>query len=349
MKMRTKILLIIIPLLLVAIVILRITSIDPAAAGRQQPPNLVKVELPKREQMVQSLDLNGDILPIQQAQVFTRVYGNLQEVYVNIGDYVRENQLLALVDTTIPAQTYQQAAATYDNNKIVYERAKVLKDSSLISSQDFDAAETAMKVSKAAFDEAKTQLDYTRITAPFSGFITRRYLDPGATLSSTNATLFTLMDIDKIKVIVNVLEKDVPAVQIGKKAVLTVDAFPGRTFEGSIGRLSEALDLSTRTMPVEIDIPNTDHVLKPGMFARVSLIVGVRDNVLTVPTEALLKDGDSYYVFVADKNVARRTPVKIGDERQLRTQILSGLTENDSIITTGQQFTRDGCAITVQP
>lgn len=349
MKMRTKILIALLPVVLLIVVILRVIRLDAPASTKGQAPTLVKVEPPKRESVVRSLLLTGDALPIQQAQVFARVYGNIESMNANIGDYVPAGRVLAQVDTVELAQQYRQAEATYQNAEKLYERAKSLQNLNLISKQDFDSAETSMEVARENSDIAKTQLSYARITAPFSGFITRRFLDAGALLTAANATLFTLMDIDVIKIMVNVLEKDIPSIRVGMKAVITVDAFPGKEFSGSITRLSQELDLDTRTMPVEIDVPNANHDLKPGMFATVRVDVGNPVNALTVPTQALLKDDKGYYVLTADKNQAHRVDVTIGTEQQSRTEIVSGLGDSDRVITTGQQFTKDGGPITIQP
>lgn len=349
MKTPTKISLLLIALLFIAGVTARIVSRDSKTYTRRRPPTLVKVELPKRENMVQNLSLSGDVLPISQAKVFARVYGTLEKVEVNIGDYVRANQVLAHIDTTELAQEYLQAEATYRNALAVYDRAKSLQSQNLISQQDYDNAETGMTVAKENADAARTRLDYAVITAPFSGFITRRYLDPGAVLTSTNATLFDLMDLDSVKVVVNLLEKDVPTVNIGTQADVTLDAFPDRHFKGAVTRMSQAVALDTRTMPVEIDLANKDHALRPGMFADVSLLISEQPNALTVPTQALLKDSEGYYVLTALNGTAHRRSVTLGPEDQLRTEILTGLSESDSVITTGQQFARDGGPITIQP
>jgi membrane fusion protein, multidrug efflux system len=349
MKTRTKLIILIIPVVLAVVVYLRIAGSDPTADTRRQSATLVKAELPKREAVVQSLQLTGNIQPIQQTDVFARVYGNLESVKANIGDFVHANQLLAVIDTTELAQQDRQTAATYQNALILYERAKSLVDQNLASKEDFDNAKTAMEVAKENYDAALTRLDYAKITAPFSGYITRRYLDPGALVSSTNATLFTLMDLDSIKIIVNVLEKDVALVGVGSKATVSVEAYPGREFTGAISRMSQALDLATRTMPVEIDVANAEGLLKPGMFASTSIFLGQRADALTVPTQTVLKDASGAYVFVAEKGFARRKMVTIGIEQQSRTEIVSGLADQDSVITTGQQFSRDGGQVTVQP
>ncbi len=349
MKTQTKIVLLLVPVLIVALVYLRISGSESAGTARKQGAIIVKVDFPRRETMTQVLQLTGDVLPIQQAMVYSRVPGTLEKVLVNMGDHVRANQLLASIDTTELAQQYRQAQATYANDSILFERSKALLQQNLATQQDFDNAETAFKVARSTAQTAETQLQYSQIMAPFSGYVTRRFLDPGALVNSNNLTLFTVMDIDSIKLLVNVLEKDVPRIGVGTKAAITVDAYPGREFVGRIARIAQSLDLSTRTMPVEIDVPNTDLILKPGMFASVSLIVKEQDNALTVPTQALLKDTTGTFVFVASKGVARRTTVSPGVEQSSRTEILTGLDDKDSVITTGQQYIRDGGPINIQP
>ncbi len=349
MKTRSKIFLAFIPVLLAAVVIVKISMARGAINTRRQVVPVVKVEHPQRETILRELRFTGDIAPILQAQVFAKVYGPLQDVYTNIGDYVRKDQLLALVDTTVLAEQCRQAQANYINDSVLFNRTKALQAQGLAAQQDFDNAQTAFVVARANFLGARTTLDYARITAPFSGFITKRYLDPGAVLISTNATVFTLMDLETMKVMVNVLEKDIPAVTVGTDAVVAVDAYPNKQFTGKVGRLSQALDLSTRTMAVEVDIPNPDHVLKPGMFANVTLVVSKTDNAITVPTQALQQDAAGPYVLVADSTVAHRRPVTTGPEQDNRTEIVTGLEGNEQVITTGQQFARDGGQIRIQP
>lgn len=349
MKTRSKILLALIPIVLAAIVALKISTANGALNTRRQSVPVVKVELPQRATMLNQLHFTGDIAPILQAQVFAKVYGPLQDVYANIGDYVHKDQLLALVDTTVLAEQCRQAQATYINDSVLFARTKALQAQGLAAQQDFDNAQTAYVVARANYTGAQTTLDYARITAPFSGFITKRYLDPGAVLISTNATVFTLMDLETMKVMVNVLEKDVPTIEVGTEAVVTADAYPNKQFTGKVGRLSQSLDLSTRTMAVEVDIPNPDHVLKPGMFANVALVISKRDNAITVPTQAVQQDINGQYVFVADSSVARRRPVTVGPEQDNRTEIVTGLDGTEKIITTGQQFAKDGGQIRIQP
>jgi RND family efflux transporter MFP subunit len=151
-----------------------------------------------------------------------------------------------------------------------------------------------------------------------------------------------------VKVFVNVPEKDIPLITFGKKAKIFCDAYPQKEFNGSVSRLSQAVDVSTRTMAVEITIPNPEHMLKPGMFVAVSLIIGERANCITVPTMALLKDEKGAFVFIVNGDKALRRDIVIGREQGSNTEILSGLDGSENVVTVGQQFVKDGVAVMVQ-
>lgn len=347
MNRKMKYSLIAVLFLAVLFTVWRIAGTTPSSDPRRQNAALVQIEPVAHETVKYTLILNGDALPIQQATIYSKVPGTLEHIYVDMGDRVEVNQMMALIDTTELAQTFQQTTATYQNATLTYRRMKELSEQNLVSRQDLDNAEAAMKVAQANYDGARTRLGYARITAPFSGYITRRFLDAGGSVTANNVTLFTLMDLDAMKVILNVLEKDVPKIKIGKEAVITVDAYPDKQFQGTIARFSNALDLSTRTMAIEVDILNKDHLLKPGMFATVVIFVEEHPNAMTVPTQALLHDERGSFLFIAQGNTAKRRDVTIGIEQNARTEILSGVADSDSIVTTGQQFLRQGTPVTI--
>jgi RND family efflux transporter MFP subunit len=326
----------------------RIAHRQPPAAARRAGIPVVQTAQPVRADLRQALEYTGDMMAVRQADIFSKVTGNLEQVYVNIGTPVRTGQLLALIDTTELYQTYEQASATFINAKLNFDRTSELFDKKLVSKQDFDNSDATLRVAQATRDGAATRLSYAHVIAPFSGVITKRFLDPGALMTPNNTTLFTLMSLDSMKVIVNVLERSVPQVLIGTRAQIEVDAFPGRTFDGSVTRFSEAVDPATRTMAVEIDILNLDHVLKPGMFARVALILGERPQALTILNTALLSDAKGPYLYTVNSDTAHRVNVQTGIEQATRTEILSGLSDSARVIIAGQQFVKDGSAVIVQ-
>ena len=338
----------ILALVVIGFIVFRTVSGDAKTDTRRTVAAIVQVEQPKRETVVYRRQFTGDVVAIQQATIFSKVSGNLERIYADIGMRVGRNQILALIDTTELYQQYQQASATYVNALANDRRSKELFEQSLVAKQDLDNADATMKVAKAAFETAETHLAYARITAPFPGYVTKRFLDPGAMVNPNSTTLFMLMDLDAMKIIINVLEQDIPLVTKGKKSLVTVDAYPGQTFTGTVSRYAEAVDPSTRTMAVEIDIPNPAHELKPGMFANVTLLINEHPNALTVPTQSILKDDTGYFLFVNRQNTAHRIAVTPGVEQGSRTEILKGLEGNESVVVLGQSFLKDSSAISVQ-
>jgi RND family efflux transporter MFP subunit len=291
---------------------------------------------------------NANISAIQKADIYSKVSGNLENVFVDIGNFVNQGQILAVVDSTQLYQTYQQAYATYYNNKIIYERNAELYGQNLIAKQDLDNSEAAMKISEATYKNAATQLSYAKITAPFSGFITQKYLDDGALIQNNNSTILTLMKMDMVKVYVYILEKDLPLITDNIKCTITVDAFPDKQFSGRITRKSNALDLNTRTMTYEIDIPNPDYILKPGMFATVSFLLKEHKDAITIPRDAVLKDASGNFVFVVEDGKAKRLNVTPGLVQKDIIEITNGLGTTQDVITTGQEFVKENVPVKIQ-
>jgi membrane fusion protein (multidrug efflux system) len=335
-------------IVLLLIVILRITLTSSTIDPRRQGIALVKVQKPFKETMRTVFTYTGDVLPLQQATIYPKVSGNLERNFVEMGTYVHVNQMLALIDTTELFQQYQQTNATYQNTSLLLERAKQLFVRSLAAKQDVDNAEAAMKVAKANYDAAATHLSYAHIVAPFNGFVTRRFLDAGALVNASTSTLFTMMYLDSVKIIVYVPEKDLSQMYHVRTAQVTLDALPNQEFTGYVSRFSEAVDLTTRTMPIEVDIPNRSRIIKPGMFATISFIVSERPNALTLSSDDLLKDDNGYFVFISDGKKAHQNRITIGNETNSHTEILSGLRGDEDVITTGQQFVKEGTTLTIQ-
>jgi membrane fusion protein (multidrug efflux system) len=336
-------------IVIAAVVVLRIRSLTHKPPAFGHAPTPVKVSKPERQLMTNEIQYDGNVVAIQQTSIVSKVSGSLEQVLVDIGDAVQKNQVLAVIDSVESYQQALEAEATYGNNELNYQRTKELLDQNLVAKEVLDNAETAMKTSKAIYELAKTTLGYTRILAPFSGYITSRYVDPGALISANNTELFTLMDLSSLKVTINVLEKDTPLIPTLKKAAIVADALPEIKFEGKIARYSHAVDQTTRTMKVEIDVPNSNLLLKPGMFVTATIIISEHPDAITVPTAAAMKDNQGSYVYVVEEDIARRAPVQTGIQQNNMTEIVSGLTGDEDVITTGQHLARDGAPVKVQP
>ncbi len=366
-KKRLYIIVPIILLIFLAFVYFRVkASMDPA---NKQPVLKQTVELapPTKGNITRKLSFTGDILAYQQSNIYTRVSGNIEKMFVDIGSYVPTGKILARIDQSIYTQNvrqteglYKQALATLENNKTQYERSQNLFKDGLMAQSDLDNSATAVKVAQAQVDaalanykNAQTQLDYCDIRAPFSGYITKRLLDPGSYVNANavtaSSTIFILSQIDKVKVMVNVLEKDLPLLDKVIDAQVTTDSYPDKVFTAKINKVSEAFDLNTRTMPVEVDIDNKDLVLKPGMFAKIDLILQSDENVLLLPTESTLKDdqGDYVYMISPQDSVAHKHYIKLGIESDNKDEILSGLTDSDTVVVKGMELIKEGSKVRI--
>ncbi len=318
----------------------------PKQMRRASIPN-VHVETPHIETIKSTLEFTGDIDPNRKVGIFARVGGNLENVLVQVGDWVQTGQLLAQIDTTEIYQELILFSATYHNIKTILDRNQELAAKNLISTQELDNSRASMEIAQANYEASKLRMRHTSITAPFNGIITERFFDPGALVNANNAVLFTLVDFQTVKVMVDVLEKDIPKIRKGAQAFLTVDAYPGDVFEGVLKRFSESLDVRTRTMNVEVDVPNHDHRLKPGMFGTVHVVLDTHPNAITIPSSIILKDAVGYFLWVVHDGKSLRKNVDVGWNQNERTEILAGLSIKDSIITVGTQSLRDSGSVNI--
>jgi len=318
----------------------------PQNTRRAQTPT-VKVETPKVEDVIQSLSYTGDVLPNKQVGIYSKVNGALESISAEVGDIVRSGQVLARIDTTELSQQALQTFATYQNTKAAFSRAQALTNSNVLSKQEFDNTEAANAVAKSAFESARLRMDYAMIRAPFDGVITKRFLDAGALVNANSGLLLNLMDYNVVKIRAEVSEKETPMIQKGTEASVVVDAYPGVVFTGKVARRSEAIDLNTRTMSVEIEVPNRDHRLKPGMFATATILLDRRMSALTLPSNVIQKDADGYYVWRVSSGESQKLRTVIGTEQGQRTEIRSGIAIGDSIVTLGIQSLREGGKVIV--
>ncbi len=217
------------------------------------------------------------------------------------------------------------------------------------------AFNAAVEVAQAGLQRTGTLAEFTRLTAPFSGIITARFVDLGAFIpaatsgnAAQNAAIVTLMDFDTVRVQVAITELEASLVAKGQPVKVALDGLPGKGFEGTVTRFAGALDETTRTMLVEAELPNPGHLLRPGMYAVVRVGVEKHTGVMLVPSEALVMEKTAAFLFLADGGKAKKTPVKIGFNDGAKVEIVSGLTESAKVILVGKMTLADGQAVNVQ-
>ena len=267
--------------------------------------------------------------------------GRIRRINVEVGDYVQKGQVLAEMDRL----QLQQLELQVQNDELEYERLKGLYQEGGVSQSDFEAAELGYKVRKTNYENVK---ENTILRSPISGFVTARNFDAGD-MFSLSAPLFVVQQVVPVKLLVGISESEYTLVKKGDKVNLTVDALPGRSFTGKVERLYPTIDPATHTFKAEVVVSNADRVLRPGMYARVTVNFGTNHSLI-VPDQSLVKQEGTgtrfIYVLQADGTV-RYTPVKIGRHLGQEYEITDGLAEGMTVVVKGQTGLKDGVKVNV--
>jgi HlyD family secretion protein len=337
--------------------------------GFGRPPMTVELGTVSRKEIAAEITLVGNLIGEATVAVAPRAAGRLQDISVRLGDRVNRGQRLAQIEDFEIKEQVKQAEAAQDvsqatirqreadlqlaltnveRSRNLYQRQLLPKQTlddnesryqSALASVDLAKAQSAQ--SRARLDELRINLANTVITSPVTGFIARRAVDPGAFVGQ-NAPIVDVVDITLVRLVANVVEKDLTELQAGDTTRVQVDAFPGETFSGRIARVSPVLDPATRTAPIEVEIPNPDFRLRPGMYARVRVVTDTTKNALVVPSNAVVDLGGRRGVFVPLNSQAVFRTIQIGAEQQDAIEVLGGLDEGEQVITTGAGALRDG-------
>ncbi|MBU6390863.1 MAG: efflux RND transporter periplasmic adaptor subunit [Planctomycetes bacterium] len=324
-----------------------------------------KISVQVIKPVIQDLDIKlrypVNIQAIYQANILpTALSGYLTEVNVDKGDYVEKGQRLASIDPTEEEEKVKQveeacrqAEASYKNTELTLKRYQEMRKKDFISQQDVDNAELSFEVAKTNWERAKADLrahkvhlEYSTLEAPFSGYITMRYLDPGSMVTPTSTPpILTLMKIDELRVQVNVVEQDIHYIRLHQKAEFSVDSFPGWVFQGEVSRFAHAVDPLSRTLLVEIDIHNSDLDLKPGMYGCLNLIVDKHPKSILLPAEAILSQESGSSVFTVEDGRVKHVSITTGYDDGNFLEVTQGLTGNESVILSGQDLVTDGTMV----
>lgn len=332
-------------------------STEAVPQGDSQPVD-VQIAKPTRRDLTYQVTLPANISPLYQTTLYAKVSGYLKWIGPDKGDVVKKDQILAIIDAPEVEEQYHQALTDYQIKKLTSDRlAKVWKQSpDVIAKQDVDVAEAASQGAKHLVDQRAALRSYTKVRAPYAGIITARFADPGAliqiaTASSSGAIpLFTIMDLDTVRIYTNVPQEDSPWVVTGKtKATVSVAGLEGQSFAGTVTRSTLALDPSTRSLLVEIDLPNRDHALRPGTFVEVSLGLREIPNALVLPPQAIISGPTGKSVFIIEAGHAKSVPIETGISDGRWMEITSGLSGNDDVVVVGKRKLVEGSPVSPAP
>ncbi len=326
---------------------------DNVAASATQ---YVKTTVARSGEGGQTLALPGTMQGFQQAPIAARASGYVRQWSKDIGSHVAKGELLAVIESPEVDQQLsqaeaarQQAAASLALAKSTVERWEALRKKDVVSQQELDekrSGATQAVANLAAADANVQRLrqlqGFTRVVAPFDGVITRRNVEVGDLVDSSGRTLFVLTQMDPLRIYVNVPQSYAQLVRAGQKVVVTQAELRGRAFTGEVARSAGAIDPATRTMQVEINLPNRDGTLLPGAYVQVELpLAGAR--TLVVPTNVLLFRGEGTRVALVDAaNRVRLKPVTLGRNLGESIEVLGGVADGDRLVVNPSDSLAEG-------
>ena len=326
-----------------------------AGGGRAGPGGPVPVEvLPVRVGTAETtIDAVGSLVSNESVVIRPEVAGRVTAINFQEGSLVPARTLLLELDNSVEHAELAQAEAQLALAQSNFERAKELRRNNVGTQRALDEAEAALRTGQAQVELARAQLDKRILVAPFAGTTGLRKVSPGEFVTAGTA-IVNLEQLDPLKVDFMVPEIFLPAVAHGQRIALTIDAFPGSAFVGTVKAIDPLIDKGGRSIVVRAEIGNGDGALRPGLFVRVRLTLAERENALFVPEQAIQPQGERSFVFKvasgADgKPVAKLTQVELGARRQGEVEVRGGLAAGDSVVTAGLLKVRDGVPIKPEP
>jgi RND family efflux transporter MFP subunit len=311
----------------------------------------VSVVSPKQTAPTDDIILPGNVQPFISSPIYARTNGYLRKWYFDIGAHVKKGQLLAIIETPEVDQQLQQARsnlltaqANLDLAAITKTRYQGLLKSNAVSQQDVDNAVGTYNANKAIVeaDKATVQqytalVSFEKVYAPFDGVITARNTDIGDLINSGSSStpktdLFHIAQPGKLRVYVNVPEEYSQGIRVGMAADLSLAEFPGRTFQGTLVRTAEAINMTTRTLLVEIEVDNPKSTLLTGSYAEVHLKIPTQTSTLLLPVNTLIFRSQGLHVGVVKDGKVVLTAVTPGHDFGNTIEIVSGLKPNDQVI-----------------
>ncbi len=331
---------------------------DRGGPGGEAMP--VSVESVNRKDLNSYLVLNGIVEPERKVEVFSRLSAYVKEIVKEEGAYVKENDVLALLDDTEIKISYEQTKIQLEQAKLSLEEAEAnylrnqeLIKRTLISEQEFQTQEAQYKQRQLdyknrmeSFKDLQLQLNWTKIRALSEGFITERLIEKGGRVNQ-NQQVYTIEDFKPLLIRVFVPTSDAIKLKTGMPAEVATEVLKGAVFAGNVKLINPRIDVQTGTVKVTVETFDDSLRLKPGMFVEVRIIIGKKEEVLVIPRKALLYKQNKTYVFVMDQNQVSQREVLLGLTEEDDVEVTSGLNEGEVIVVVGVEGLQDGQRVDV--
>ncbi|MDD5766162.1 MAG: efflux RND transporter periplasmic adaptor subunit [Candidatus Marinimicrobia bacterium] len=335
----------------------------------------VQVSTVTRGSVESKIDFLGNISGSQDVKVYSTIPTCIVTMKVDVGDVVKKGQVLAVVDNekirqmVIQAEAGMESArAQYKNVETEWNRINKLYQANAVSRAQFDgvaaqreAAKSAVKQLEAALTNAKSQVEDSYIKAPIAGVVSERFLEQGDQ-TSPQMPVFTIVKMNPVKVEIEVVESQIGLVKIGQMAHVKVESYPDQKFEGKVSKIDPTLNPMSRTIGVEILIDNSAMKLKPGMFARVEIVIDRHDDTILIPKYAVLENttleylgGEltnakvkiEKYIYIVQDSIALKKPIQTGFEDGPKIEVLYGINAGERLVTVGQHNLFDSSKVDI--
>ena len=333
----------------------------------------ILAETIKLETIQDIKEFTGSIYPAYQYIIAPKISGRLEKITKRIGDFVNENEIIAIIDDseyqqelleakanlTIAQVNLAEANSQLEFADIELSRVKSLKEKEFASLSDLENANVAFisaksKVNltnaqveqrKAALKLAEIRLSYTVLKSSKSGFIGERFSDEGSLLTS-NSPIVSVVGINTVIIRSNLIERIYGKIKIGQEADIEADAFPDKIFYGKVSRVAPILKENSRMAEMEIEVDNQSLTLKPGMFCKINIVLDEKENAQVVPNKAIVMENGKTGIFIVNENesIAKYVPVQLGITTENRSEIVEPVIDG-LIITVGQYQLKDGSKI----
>jgi RND family efflux transporter MFP subunit len=321
----------------------------------------VKLAVVKNSDTPQALKLPGTLLGFSQSPIAARASGYVKKWYTDIGSVVKKGEVLAEIDTPeldqLLAQlfaTQQQASESMQLAKLSLERWEALRKKDVVSQQEYEEKKSLYSQATANYNAASANAERTRqltvfkkVIAPYSGVITKRFIDIGDLIDGTTKPLFLIAKTDPLRVYINVPQSYTQWIKVGQGADITLDEQKGRVFVGEVTKLASAIDPISRTMQVEVSLGNKEKQLLPGAFVQVNLKLPA-SNAINIPSNTLLIRKEGIQVAIVDEqNKVSLQKIKLGRDYGVSSDVIDGLKGGERLVLNPSDSLSDGDIVTI--
>lgn len=332
---------------IVRILILLLCAAAPAAFAQGGFPTAVETIEVSTSPMQSSVRAVGTLIAEAAAVLRAEVPGQVLEVHFAEGQRVRKGDKLFSIEATVLEAEVNEAKANAERSTAAFERAQEMYSKKLISANDYDAAQANMNVDVARLLSSRAKLSKTIIRAPFDGYVGLRQINIGD-YATVGQGVVDVVQLDPLRVEFSVPETLLPKISAGQTVAVSVDAYPGETFEGTITAVSPRVDVAGHSVAARASLPNPALKLRPGLFVRVNVTLAEKTDALLVPEQAIWPVGQDKTVYVVIDGKAHQRKVILGERVPGQVEVLSGLAVGETIVVAGQMRLYEGAEVQTQ-